>query len=173
TTRMKAWPGPWRRLIAPFRAASAGPRSSKISADLPPADARRSSAALVTGTSAISIEMWARRRFRSSSSPQDAIGSHGNPHRRPQSAHRAVAEHHVAAVRARDITGDGETKAAARFILLAGVVEAQKRLEHVIPPGRLEVGAVGLDPCGHVAGNAVGPVGGCRTAGSPRWTQVG
>src|SRR5713101_545238 len=56
----------------------------------------------------------------------DAV-SHRNSHRGPQPAHWAIAEHHVAAVRTRDGARDGETKAAARFVLIAGVVKAQKR----------------------------------------------
>src|SRR6266404_7115367 len=55
---------------------------------------------------------------------------HRYPYRGAQAAHRAVAERDVAAMRAGDVAGDGEAKPGAAFVLVAGVVEPQERLEH-------------------------------------------
>src|SRR5206468_9454045 len=49
-----------------------------------------------------------------------------------QSAHRAVAEHDVAAMRTRDVAGDGKPKPGAALILVAGVIQPQERLEHFL-----------------------------------------
>src|SRR5262245_54500419 len=99
--------------------------------------------------------------------------SHGNSHRGPQSAHWAVAEHHVAAVRTRDVARDGETEAAACFVLVAGVVEAQKRLEHVISPVRRYARAVVINRDGHVAVIAMARDGNCGAKASGIGNQVG
>src|SRR5712692_8571699 len=49
----------------------------------------------------------------------------------------AVAEQNVAAVGAGDVAGDGEAEPGAAFVLVARVVEPQKRLEHLLAhPGR-------------------------------------
>ena len=57
---------------------------------------------------------------------------HRHPHRRAQAAHRAVAERDVAAMRAGDVAGDGEPQPGAAFVLVAGVVQPQERLEHFL-----------------------------------------
>src|SRR2546428_2503834 len=105
--------------------------------------------------------------------PKLPVCSHRNSHRGPQSAHRAVAEHHVAAVRTCDVAGDGEAKAAARFVLIAGVVEAQKRLEYVVSPVRRNAGAVVIDRDGHVAVVAVTRDGDGRAKASGVGNEVG
>src|SRR5262249_6014638 len=51
---------------------------------------------------------------------------------RPQAAERRVAERDVAAVGAGDVAGDGETEPGAALVLVARIVEAQKRLEHFL-----------------------------------------
>src|SRR5229473_1139908 len=62
----------------------------------------------------------------------DAASLHRYPHRGAKPAHRAVAEHDVAAMRARDVAGDGKPKPGAALILVAGVIEPQERLEHFL-----------------------------------------
>ena len=80
---------------------------------------------------------------------------HWDAHRGPQSAHRAVAEHDVAAMRAGDVARDRETQAAAALVLIARVVEAQERLENVLAQVRRNAGAVVVDRDGQVAVIAV------------------
>ena len=62
----------------------------------------------------------------------------GTRTRRAQAAERAVAERDVAAVRARDVAGDGEAEAGAALVLVARVVEPQERLEHLLAHARAE-----------------------------------
>src|SRR5262249_20701 len=100
------------------------------------------------------------------------VCSHGNSHRGPQSSHRAVAKHYVAAVRTRDIARDGEAQGAARFVLVAGVVETQKRLEYLITPARRYAWAVVIDRDGHVAVIAVARDGNCRAKARRIGNQV-
>src|SRR5215471_3196421 len=64
TTRMRAWPGLWRRLTAHWRAASAGPVSLRIYAASPLAGVCRGSAAVVTTVTETSIAISGRKRFR-------------------------------------------------------------------------------------------------------------
>src|SRR5947208_304776 len=72
-------------------------------------------------------------------------GSHRHPHRGAQAAHRAVAEADVAAVRAGDVAGDREAQAGAALVLVAGVVEAQERLEYFLAHVVRNAGAVVVD----------------------------
>src|SRR5260370_25890075 len=58
--------------------------------------------------------------------------SHRYPHRGAKSAHRAVAERDVAAMRARDVAGDGKAEPGAALILVAGVIQPQEWLEHFL-----------------------------------------
>src|SRR6476659_7725230 len=71
--------------------------------------------------------------------------SHRYPHRGAQPAHRTVAEHDVAAMRARDVAGDGKPKHGAALILVAGVVEPQKRLEDFLAHVRRNARSVVVD----------------------------
>src|SRR5436190_24360520 len=59
--------------------------------------------------------------------------SHRYPHRGAKSAHRAVGERDVAAMRARDVAGDRQPQSGATLVLIAGIVEPQERLEHFLP----------------------------------------
>src|SRR5207248_11302209 len=54
------------------------------------------------------------------------------PHGRPQAAQWAVAEQNVAAMGAGDVAGNGKTEPGAAFVLIARVVEPQKRPEHLL-----------------------------------------
>src|ERR1700722_18275005 len=47
-------------------------------------------------------------------------------------AERAVAERDVAAVRARNVARDGKAQARAALVLVARIVEAKERLEHIV-----------------------------------------
>src|SRR5205085_7612337 len=76
---------------------------------------------------------------------------HRHPYRGAQSAHRAVAEHDVAAMRAGDIAGDRKAEAGAAFVLVAGIVEAQKRLEHFLAHVVRNTGTVVIDCDGEIA----------------------
>src|SRR6266700_6220360 len=58
--------------------------------------------------------------------------SHRDPHGGAQAAHRAVAEHDIAAMRARDVAGDRKSEAGAALVLVAGAVQPQERLEHFL-----------------------------------------
>src|SRR6185295_20259436 len=82
-------------------------------------------------------------------------GSHRHPYRGAQAAHRAVAERDVAAMRAGDVAGDRKAKAGAAFVLVAGVVEAQERLEHFLAHVVRNAGAVVIDGDGEIAVIAV------------------
>src|SRR4029079_8897790 len=64
---------------------------------------------------------------------------------RPQAAEWRVAERDVAAVAAGDVAGDGEAKPGAALVLVAGVVEAQKRLERLVAHVRRNAGPVVVD----------------------------
>src|SRR5580692_10148479 len=64
-------------------------------------------------------------------------------------------------MRTRDVARDGEAQAGAAFVLIAGVVEAQKRLEHVFAQRRRNARPVVVDRDGEpavvaVAGNGDG-----------------
>src|SRR6476619_2695664 len=62
--------------------------------------------------------------------PTDVL--YGYPHRGAEPAHRAFSQRDVTAMRSRDIAGDGKAQAGAAFILVAGVVQPQERLEHFL-----------------------------------------
>src|SRR4029077_20755091 len=49
-----------------------------------------------------------------------------------QAAERRIAERDVAAVRTRNVAGNGEAETGAALILIACVVQSQERLEHVV-----------------------------------------
>src|ERR1700719_2384713 len=77
--------------------------------------------------------------------PQSRTVSHRHPHGGAQAAHRAVAERDVAAVRAGDVAGDRQAQSGAAFILVAGVVEPQERLEHLFAHFRWDARPVVVD----------------------------
>src|SRR5689334_3477578 len=67
------------------------------------------------------------------------------PHRRAQAAHRAVAEHDVAAMRAGDVAGDRKPEACATLVLISRVVEPQEWLEHLLAHVSRNAGAIIVD----------------------------
>src|SRR5262249_40132825 len=174
TTRTKVLRVPWPHLIVRWRAASAGPGSLTIYTDLLlAADARRGFAAIavtVTSTEALIGILVKKKQFRFKALPRARL--HRNSHRGPQSAHRAVAEHDVAAVRACDVARNGEAQAAARFILIPGAVKAEEGLEYIIAPVRRFTRAVVVDCDGHVAMVAVAGDGDCRRKASRVRNQI-
>src|ERR1700704_2336264 len=70
---------------------------------------------------------------------------HRYPHRGTQAAHRAVAERDVAAMRARDVAGDRKAEARPAFILVAGIIQPQERLEHFLAHVRRNARSVVVD----------------------------
>src|SRR5689334_18888255 len=54
------------------------------------------------------------------------------PNRRAKPAHRTVAERNVAAMRAGDVARDGKAEPGAAFVLVAGIVQPEKRFEHFL-----------------------------------------
>src|SRR5664279_6424750 len=83
------------------------------------------------------------------------LSLHRYPYRGAQAAHRAVAERDVAAMRAGDVAGDGEAEAGAAFVLVAGVVEPQERLEHFLAHIGGNARSVVVDRDGQIAVIAV------------------
>src|SRR5713101_4840216 len=73
------------------------------------------------------------------------LALHRDPHGRAKAAHRAVAEHDVAAMGARDVAGDRKAQARAAFILVAGAVEPEERLEHFLAHGQRNARSVIVD----------------------------
>src|SRR5262245_33674477 len=106
-------PAPWRRSIARWRAGNSGPACSTASAVSPASSRACARAGVRVGTT--TTKRWRHRGF---------LDRHA--HARPQSAERAVRQQDIAAVRAGDVAGDGEAKAGAAFVLVAGIIEAQE-----------------------------------------------
>src|SRR4051812_45567959 len=127
---------PWRRSIVRLRAASAGPGFSMISAPF------RHASAAAARVGADRKPTPTRYRSRCEVNFRNALLLDGDPHRRPQTAHRAVAKRNIAAMRARDIAGDGEAKTGAALVLVARIVEPQERLEHFFTHVRRNASAV-------------------------------
>src|SRR5216684_2515423 len=76
---------------------------------------------------------------------------HRYPHRRAKPAHRTVAERDVAAMRARDVAGNRETKPGTALVLVAGVVQPQERLEHFLAHVLRNARSVVVDRDGQIA----------------------
>ena len=131
----------WRRSTARSRAASAGPASSTILCRIPAALLRHRGAAGAP-----------RRRTKKRSRRERYTGTR-TVARRPPSGE--FAERDVAAVRARDVARDGEAEAGAALVLVARIVEAQERLEHLLAQVRRDARAVVVDRDGEPAVIAV------------------
>src|SRR5207237_4502421 len=80
---------------------------------------------------------------------------HRDPHRRGQAAHRAVAEHDIAAMRARDVAGDRKSEAGAALVLVAGAIQPQERLEYFLAHVGGNARSVVIDRYGQIAVIAV------------------
>src|SRR5262245_18396489 len=89
-------------------------------------------------------EIWAKKGGHAALCPPYR-NLDGNPHRRTQPTHRAVAERDVAAMRAGDVAGNRPSKARAAFVLVARIVEPQERLEHLFAQARRNAGAIVID----------------------------
>src|SRR5262249_1365192 len=145
TTRIPARHAPWRRSIASSRAARVAGRCSTISGGSP----RCSDGC---GRAAAGADATARgpgtARARS---PPGCDFLYRHAHGRRQAGAGAVAEHDAAAVGAGDVARDRETEPGAALVLIARIVEPEKRLEHFLAHGRGNPGAVVVDRDGKPA----------------------
>src|SRR5579871_2983569 len=94
---------------------------------------------------------------------ENAVTLHGNADSGAQPAHRTVAERDLATMRARDVARDREAQASAAFVLVAGIVEPEERLEHLLAHRSRNARTVVIDGDGQIAmiamagdGNGVG-----------------
>src|SRR5262249_42552746 len=130
-------PGPWRRSIGRWRADNSGRACSTVWAGFPVSPRACAGADGATGTTTRKPSR-PRRLYRHAPA-------------RPQAAERTVRQQNIAAVRAGDIARDGEAEAGAALILVAGIVEPQERLEHLLAQMRRDAGTIVVDGDGEPA----------------------
>src|SRR5262245_55695496 len=145
TMRIPARRAPWRRSIASSRAARVAGRCWTISWASPRCS---------VGCGRVAGGAGATARSRGTARAKSRPGCdflHRHAYGRPQAAERAVAEHDVAAVRAGEVARDRKTEPGAALVLIARIVEPQKRLEHLLAHARGDSGPVVVDRDGEPA----------------------